>query len=73
MLVQCEMAHRLAKGGMRVLVGAHGVFIWRAMVHCSAKVKVGKSGCCESGGEVSDEDERENTVEPLNKPSCVQV
>ena len=26
----------------------------------------------EGGGEVSDEDERENTVEPLNKPSHVQ-
>ena len=76
-LIQHEMAHHSAKGGTQVLmdahgvlVGDHGMLVWHMMVHCSAS---GRSfGQGEGGGEVSDEDERENAVEPLNKPSCVQ-
>ena len=76
-LIQHEMAHHSAKGGTWVLVDAHGVLVgacgvlvWHVMVHCSAR---GRSfGQGEGGGEVSDKDERENAVEPLNKLSCVQ-
>ena len=53
-----------------VLVGAHGVLIWHAMVHHSARGRLFSQG--EGGGEVSDEDERENAVELLNKLSHVQ-
>ena len=76
-LVQHKRAHHSAKGGMQVLVdahgvlvGAHGVLIWRVMAHHLAKGRLFSQG--EGGGEVSDKDERENTVEPLNKLSHVQ-
>ena len=78
------MVHHLAKGGMwvlmyacgvlvdacGVLVGACGVLVWCAMEHCSARGRLFGQG--EGGGEVSDEGERENAMEMLNKPSCVQ-
>ena len=76
-LIWCEMVHHSAKRGMwvlvdahGVLVGAHGVLVWHVMVHCSARGRSFSQG--ESGGEVSDEDERENAVEPLNVmcPGC---
>ena len=67
MLVRCEMAHRSAKGGMQVLVGACGMFVHGVMVHHSTR---GRSfGQGEGEEEVSDKDERE--MEPLNKPSRV--
>ena len=76
-LVRHEMVHHLAKGRTwvlmdvhGVLMGAHGVLIWCAMVHHSARGRLFGQG--EGGGEVSDEDERENAMESLNKPSHVQ-
>ena len=78
-LIWCKMAHHSAKGGMQVLVdacgvlvgacgvlvGACGVLVQHVMVHHSARDRLFSQG--EGGGEVSDEDERENTVELLNK------
>ena len=69
-LIQCKMVHCSAKGGMQVLMDAHGVLVQHAMVHCLARGRSFSQG--EGGGEVSDQGERENAVEPLNKLSCVQ-
>ena len=70
MLVQHEMVHHSDKGGTWVLMDAHGVLIWHAMVHHLARGRLFGQG--EGGGEVSDQGERENPMELLNKPSCVQ-
>ena len=47
--------------------GVHG-YSWGAHSACNGAL----FGQGEGGGEVSDEDERENAMELLNKPSCVQ-
>ena len=50
-LVGCsfEMAHRSAKGGMWVLMGACGVFIWRRGVLVQHKMGVLVVGGCDVG------------------------